>query len=124
MVVPLHIFAWKMGCCLACGEVRLFATKTWIFGTYPMYFDDFPIQIPPVFADFRVFEVIMKRVSSCPFEKKTLSTVPPTHTDPANSYQIWYCKFPTQKKKTRIETTIVGHTMVNNIQVHPNRDIS
>ena len=70
MVVPLHIFAWKMGCCLACGEVRLFATKTLIFGTYPMYFDDFPIQIPPVFADFRVFEAIMKRVSSCPKKKK------------------------------------------------------
>ena len=34
-----------------------------------------------------------------PLKKKTLSTVPPTHTDPANSYQIWYCKFPTQKKK-------------------------
>lgn len=90
-----------------------------------MYFDDFPIQIPPVFADFRVFEVIMKRVSSCPFEKKKHCQPSPQLTQ---TLQI-HIKYGTvnslrKKKKTRIETTIVGHTMVNNIQVHPNRDIS
>ena len=63
--------------------------KHWFLEHTPCISMIFPFKYhwSPCFCWLQSFWSDHERVSSCPL-KKTLSTIPPTHTDPANSYQI------------------------------------